>query len=114
SDPPKVPATGSAPAATARGVGRRKPADVTEAELREVLRTCRWDLAASAGKLGISRASMYLLIERFPGFRVAGALTAQEITQCHRELGGDLARMAEQLEVSEKALLRRVRELGLA
>ncbi|MDC0746715.1 sigma 54-interacting transcriptional regulator [Polyangium mundeleinium] len=113
-DPPKEPTADSPPAAAARGAGRRKPADVTEAEFREVLRMCRWDLAASAEKLRISRASTYLLIERFPGCRTAGALTAQEITQCHRELGGDLARMAEQLEVSEKALLRRVRELGLA
>ncbi|MDC3955176.1 sigma 54-interacting transcriptional regulator [Polyangium jinanense] len=122
-DPPQVhvpdppPAAAKAPnddsSSASRLPARRRPADVTEAELRETLRMCRWDLAATAEKLGISRASLYLLIERFPGFRTAGDLTEQEIAQCHRELGGDLPRMAERLEVSERALLRRVRELGL-
>ncbi|HRI66150.1 MAG TPA: helix-turn-helix domain-containing protein [Polyangium sp.] len=92
---------------------RRKPADVTEGELREALRASRWDLAAAAEKLGISRASMYLLFERFPGFRTAGDLEADEIIQCHRDLGGNRAGMAERLEVSERALARRIRELGL-
>ncbi|MDI3287811.1 sigma 54-interacting transcriptional regulator [Polyangium sp. 15x6] len=119
SDPPPAAAKApnddlAPPPLPPRNVARRRPADVTEAELREALRICRWDLAATAERLGISRASLYLLIERFPGFRTAGDLTEQEIAQCHRELGGDLARMAERLEVSERALLRRVRELGLA
>ncbi|MDI1479271.1 sigma-54 dependent transcriptional regulator [Polyangium sp. y55x31] len=114
SDPPAAAkASNDDVASASRPAVRRKPADVTEAELREALRACRWDLAATAEKLGISRASIYMLSERFPGVRTAGDLTEQEISQCHRELGGDLARMAERLEVSERALLRRVRELGL-
>jgi two-component system, NtrC family, nitrogen regulation response regulator GlnG len=56
---------------------------------------------------------MYMLIDRYPRFRVAGDLTQEEITRSYREHNGDLARMAEQLEVSERALGRRVRELGL-
>lgn len=92
---------------------KRKPGDVTEAELREALRACRWDLAAAAERLGISRASMYLLNERFSWFRTAGDLTEAEIRQCHSSCNGSLAQMAERLEVSERALGRRVRELGL-
>ncbi len=92
---------------------RRKPADVTEGELREALRVSRWDLAAAAEKLGVSRASMYLLFERIPGFRTASDLDKEQIIRCHRELGGDRARMAERLEVSERALARRIREIGL-
>ncbi len=92
---------------------RRKPADVTEGELREVLRASRWDLAAAAERLGVSRASIYLLFERFPGFRTASDLDVEEITRCHREFGGDRARMAERFEVSERALARRIREIGL-
>ncbi|MDC3957468.1 sigma 54-interacting transcriptional regulator [Polyangium jinanense] len=94
--------------------GRRKPADVTETELREALRASRWDLASAAEQLGIPRASMYLLIERFPGFRTAGDLDMDEIVRCQEELGGDLRRMAERLEVSARGLARRLRELGLA
>jgi DNA-binding NtrC family response regulator len=107
-------ATTAAAPPPARSAARRKPADVTEGELRETLRACRFDLAAAAEQLGISRASMYLLIERYPGFRTAGNLDEEEIVRCHRELGGDLAKMSERLEVSERALARRVRELGLA
>ncbi|MDI1442547.1 sigma-54 dependent transcriptional regulator [Polyangium sp. 6x1] len=93
---------------------RRKPADVTETEFGEALRASRWDLASAAERLGIPRASMYLLIQRFPGFRAAGDLGMDEIVRCQEELGGDVRRMAERLEVSERGLARRLRELGLA
>jgi two-component system nitrogen regulation response regulator GlnG len=87
---------------------------VGEDELAAALRASRWDLAAAAEQLGISRASIYLLMERYPRFRTAGDLTPEEITRCHEECAGDLGRMAERLEVSERALARRARELGLA
>ena len=92
---------------------RRRPADVSEDDLRKALRVCRWDLAATADRLGVSRASMYVLIERTPGLRTAGDVTPDEITRCHQECGGDLGRMVDKLEVSERALRRRLRELGL-
>jgi two-component system, NtrC family, nitrogen regulation response regulator GlnG len=103
--PDEPPQTGPAAA--------RKPADLTEQQLDEALRACRWDFAAAAARLGISRASIYVLIERHPRFRTAGTVSAEEIRRCHRECGGDVARMADRLEVSERALARRVRELGL-
>lgn len=92
---------------------RRRPADVTEAELGEALRAARWDLAAAAQQLHISRASMYLLIERHPQFRTGGALEAEEILRAHREHGGHLGRMADALRVSERALARRLREMAI-
>jgi two-component system nitrogen regulation response regulator GlnG len=91
----------------------RRPADVKENELREALRGCRWDLNATSKQLGISRASMYILKERFTWFHVAGDLKIEEIQQCHDTCGGNLSQMAERLEVSEQALKRRIRELGL-
>ncbi|WP_437607335.1 sigma 54-interacting transcriptional regulator [Sorangium sp. So ce834] len=106
------PARRAATTAPARA-SRRRPAEVTEQELGEALRASRFDLAAAAERLGVSRASMYLLIERHPRFRTAGDVTPEEIVRCHGECRGDVARMAERLEVSERALLRRVRELGL-
>jgi two-component system nitrogen regulation response regulator GlnG len=101
----------SKPPADEPASGRRKPADVTEGELREALRASRWDLADAAQRLGVSRGSMYLLVERFPGFRTANDLAAEEIARCDREFGGDRARMAERLEVSERALARRMRKI---
>ncbi|WP_234023613.1 sigma 54-interacting transcriptional regulator [Sorangium cellulosum] len=92
----------------------RKPADVPEAEVAEALRASRWDLAAAAARLHITRPSLYLLLQRYPGFRTARDLTAEDIRRCHEECGGDVGRMVERLEVSERALRRRLRELRLS
>jgi two-component system, NtrC family, nitrogen regulation response regulator GlnG len=94
-------------------IGRRKPAEVNEQELRDALRLHRWDLNATSEYLGISRASMYVLKERHSWFRVAGDLQVDEIRACHEACKGNLRQMAERLEVSEPALKRRIKELGL-
>lgn len=93
-------------------VNSRRPADISEAELKEVLRAHRWDFAAAAGALGISRASIYVLIDRYR-IRTAGSLMAEEIVRAFHEHGGKIPRMADELEVSERALARRVKELRL-
>jgi len=92
---------------------RRRPAEVSEDELLAALRAQRWDLQATATALGISRTSLYALIEASPRARKAGDLTPEEIARCHRECGGDLEAMSERLQVSGRALGRRLRELGL-
>jgi DNA-binding NtrC family response regulator len=92
---------------------RRRPADVTEAELVAALRANRWELAPTAEALRISRASLYVLVERSARLRKAGDLTPEEISRCYQECGRDVAAMVDRLEVSEKALRRRLRELGL-
>jgi DNA-binding NtrC family response regulator len=93
---------------------RRKPGETTEEEVEAALRANRWDLVATAAALRVSRASLYVIIQKSPRLRTAGALTPQEISRCHDECAGDVDRMVELLEVSEKALRRRLRELGLA
>jgi len=107
--PVAVPAPSSGPAAARR----RKPADISQDELLAVLRAHRWRLRPAAEALGISRPSLYVLIERCPAIRKAGDLKVEEIVLCHREHGGDLDRMVERLMVSRDALHRRIRELGL-
>jgi two-component system, NtrC family, nitrogen regulation response regulator GlnG len=91
----------------------RKPSSVGERELLEALRACAWDFQATAERLGISRASVYALIDRSPLLRTARDLSPEDITRCFHECQGDLDRMAQRLEVSRRALQRRVRELGL-
>ncbi|XYH94633.1 sigma 54-interacting transcriptional regulator [Sorangium sp. So ce1128] len=106
----------SAPASAADAAShstRRSPADVTEDQLAEALHASRWNLAAAAKRLGVTRPSMYVIIHRYPRFRTAQDLTLEEISRCHRECDGDLGRMVDRLEVSEEALARRVRDLGL-
>ena len=56
---------------------RRKPSDVSEAELKEALREADWDLKAAADRLGVPRPSMYDLIDRSPSIRTAGDLGAE-------------------------------------
>jgi DNA-binding NtrC family response regulator len=92
---------------------RRKPSEIPEAEIAEALRVHRWDIKATAVALGISRTSLYGLIESSGLVRTAGELGVDEIRACHRETGGDLDEMVERLCVSKKALRRRIKELGL-
>ena len=108
-----TPAPAVAPA-PAPAVARRKSTEVTGDELLAALRQHAWDLKAAADVLGIPRSSIYDLIDRHPNIRRAGTLSAEELTACHRECGGDLDAMVQRLEVSKKALNRRLKELGLS
>ncbi|HEX8114579.1 MAG TPA: helix-turn-helix domain-containing protein, partial [Kofleriaceae bacterium] len=92
----------------------RRPADITETELVDALCSHRWDIKSTAAALGISRTSLYKLIETTDRVRTAGHLGVDEIRACHRDLGGDLDAMVERLRVSKHALRRRIQELGLA
>jgi len=120
--PPESSATGAAAAAAAAPPQApaaprprsRKPADITEDELVDVLRTHRWETKSTAAALGISRTSLYKLIENSERVRTAGQLDVDEIRACHRDLGGDLDAMVERLGVSKPALRRRIQELGLS
>ncbi|HEX8111637.1 MAG TPA: sigma 54-interacting transcriptional regulator [Kofleriaceae bacterium] len=96
-----------------KGRARRRPSDVTEEELRAALREAAWDLKAAGDRLGVPRPSMYDLIERCPGIRTVGDLSAEEISRCFEACDGDLDRMVEHLQVSRRGLRRRVGELGL-
>ena len=91
----------------------RRPSEVSEDEMIEVLRARRWNLKAAADALGIPRTSMYLLLERSTRVRAASEVPAEEIRAAHARCGGDLEAMAGALEVSERALRQRLRDLGL-
>jgi DNA-binding NtrC family response regulator len=92
---------------------RRMPADVSEEELRRALDVSRWNLTEAAERLNISRSNIYNLIERSPDLRVAGDVRPEEIINSYRKHAGNRARMVEDLKISEQALIRRMRELGL-
>jgi len=101
-----TPAQGQAP--------KRRPSQVSEEEVRAALAAEQWDLKAAADRLGVPRSSMYDIIARMPGIRTAGAVPAEEIARVHAECRGDLNEMSRRLEVSKRALGRRVKELGLS
>jgi DNA-binding NtrC family response regulator len=77
------------------------------------LRANRWKIAATARALSISKNTLYQLIERCPTIRKARDIGADEIAQSRRAHGGDVAAMAASLQVSERGLKLRMRELGI-
>jgi two-component system nitrogen regulation response regulator GlnG len=91
----------------------RSPAEVTETELMEALRANRWEVKPAAEQLGISRPSLYLLIEKFPSIRKAVDLTREEILEARQLCGGRLDAMVDRLEVSKKGLQQRMTQLGI-
>ncbi len=110
---PPEPAASPPPEVEPTTPPRRKPSEVSDQELLEALRATSWDLKAAAERLGITRPSLYMLIDKSSSLRTAGDLSPEEITRCFRECQGDLDAMVQRLEVSKRGLQRRVRELGL-
>jgi len=91
----------------------RRPAEIGEDDLLAAMRDNRFSIGRTAQQLGISRSSLYALIERSRRLRKARDIGQEEMQRCLAECGGDLNDMVERLEVSEKALKLRMKELGL-
>jgi DNA-binding NtrC family response regulator len=81
--------------------------------LVETLRRNRWQVGATARALGIAKNTLYQLMERCEGIRKARDLGREEILECRESSGGDQKLMAERLEVSERGLKLRMRELDI-
>ena len=98
------------------GTPKRKPGPdlwrISEAELREVLKRHRFEIAPTASTLGVSRASVYKLMKRFR-IPKASDLSKDSIEACFERCRGDLRRMAEDLQVSRRGLKLRMVETGL-
>ncbi|HSK78234.1 MAG TPA: sigma-54 dependent transcriptional regulator [Thermoanaerobaculia bacterium] len=91
----------------------RIPSEVTEAEVLEALRANRWEVKQAAEQLGISRPSLYVLMERFGSIRKASDLEREEILATHEACGGNLDAMVSRLEVSKRGLQQRMKQLGI-
>ncbi|WP_438021207.1 sigma 54-interacting transcriptional regulator [Sorangium sp. So ce315] len=111
---PKSATAALATSGAGKGAGWRKPSDVREEELIDALRRSRWDFKAAAEQLGVSRTSLYALVESCPQVRQANHVPADEVARCYRECGGHIDAMVDRLRVSKRALQRRIRELRLA
>jgi two-component system nitrogen regulation response regulator GlnG len=109
---PPSPMAGPPPAAAPFARRYRKPSEVSEAELLEVLEAHRWQLKTAAGALGISRGALYRLIETSQ-VRKAADLAPSEIAEALARRGGDAAAAAGDLKVSPQGLKRRVTALRL-
>jgi two-component system, NtrC family, nitrogen regulation response regulator GlnG len=89
----------------------RKPQDVSEEEVFEAMKASGWRMEKAAERLGISRPSLYRLVEAHPLLRTAKDLTQEELLSAHREAKGDADRMSELLRVSRAGIQQRLRQL---
>ncbi|MCP4599392.1 MAG: sigma-54-dependent Fis family transcriptional regulator [Proteobacteria bacterium] len=99
---------------SAEAASYREPWEVREKELLQALRKSRWNLKQASDILGISRSSLYVLIDKCPNIRKAGDLTLQEIEQSLKQCSGNLDAMVDELEVSKRGLKLRMKELGIS
>jgi two-component system nitrogen regulation response regulator GlnG len=111
---PASPAGDEPTAPPPAGADRRNPSDIAEHELIDVLRANQWRINATASRLGISRTSLYLLMDRSPNIRKARDIPRDQLAACSAEHGGDLDAMASQLQISKRGLQLRMKELGMA
>jgi two-component system nitrogen regulation response regulator GlnG len=88
-------------------------AEISDEELMNVLRASRFSTVEAARALGISRTTLYALIDRSPSIRKARDIGADELRACLRECDGSVPLAAERLSVSDRALKLRMKELGL-
>jgi len=89
----------------------RSPAEVGEDELVATLRAHHWEVKPAAEALGVSRPSLYNLIERSSRVHKASDLSDEEVLAADRRHSGDLEAMARDLEVSRAALRQRLKAL---
>ena len=85
----------------------RRPNEVEREEVAAALRAHRFEIKAAAKALGLSRSSLYDLLDRF-GLSSAARLDAGRIQETLTACGGDTAAAARSLGVSERALRRRL------
>lgn len=92
----------------------KRPAQISDEELLTTLEQQGWRIAATARLLGISKNSLYALMNRSGAIRKASDLSEAEIRQAHREHHSDLQATAAALRVSHRALQLRMRQLKMA
>lgn len=89
----------------------RRVSTVSSEELAKVWRQQRFSLKATAEALGVSRTSLYALVEKHPDIRKASELGAAEIERALEQGAGDLQDAADLLEVSRDGLRLRLDQL---
>jgi two-component system nitrogen regulation response regulator GlnG len=101
------------PAPPAMPGKRRALGEFSEAAILAALHNNGWRIQGAAGELGISRPSMYKLIDAHPAIRSPEDIGADELKGTLEACGGDLERCAAALLTPAEALRRHLRGLGL-
>jgi DNA-binding NtrC family response regulator len=93
---------------SAPSAGRRDPNDVDEMDMVGALRAYRWCATATAKHLGISRRALFELMDRSSAIRPSSGLKEAAVRGQYDRVGGNLALLCEQLEVSRRTLKRQL------
>ena len=91
----------------------RPPSEVDEDELVAALADNRYLVKPTAQQLGVSRSSLYSLMDKSSRVRKASELTREEIEASLERTGGDLEALVDELQVSGNGLQMRMKELGI-
>ncbi len=89
----------------------KRPKDIADGELEQVLRKNHWDVKAAADMLNISRASLYGLVDRHPTLRRARDIPNEEFIAAFHSFRGELDAIVAHLKLSKQAVRRRLREI---
>ncbi|HEY9103040.1 sigma 54-interacting transcriptional regulator [Chitinimonas sp.] len=93
-------------------VRRIRLAELSSAQLIDALEQQAWQIKGAAAVLGISRPSLYKLLEAHPDIRSADAIDEAELLAAWDASGGELTACASRLRTPSEALRRRLRALG--
>jgi len=86
---------------------------LSEAEVLDAMENNGWQIGCAAQQLGVSRPSLYKLIEAHPAIRPAALIPPDEVKAAWRAASADLGQCASQLKTPSEALRRHLRVLGL-
>ncbi|WP_250461869.1 sigma 54-interacting transcriptional regulator [Microbulbifer litoralis] len=93
-----------------RGPRYRDPATVNDSDLLRAMNENSWRVMPAARALGVSRTSMYALLEQSDTIRQTQQISGDEIRETMRQ-GPDLDAWAAQLRTPREALKRRIGEM---
>jgi DNA-binding NtrC family response regulator len=99
-------ATGTAPT-------RKKLTEISEADVLAAMEQHHWQIQGAAQALGVSRPSMYKLLETHSQIRPANHIANDDIAQALAACKGDVEDCAARLKTPAEALRRHMRTLGL-
>ena len=92
---------------------RRKPAELSADEVLEAMEQNGWEILGAARALGVSRPSLYKLLESHPQIRRPERIGSDELLAAFDASGGDVGRCASILQTPGEALRRHLRALGV-
>ncbi|WP_460533658.1 sigma 54-interacting transcriptional regulator [Chitinimonas naiadis] len=94
-------------------VRRARLSELSDAQLLQAMEQSAWQIRGAALALGISRPSLYKLIDAHPDIRPAERIPEAELRAALQTAAGELTVCASLLQTPSEALRRRLRALGL-